>query len=139
MLGIVLDRSLSRSLGSQLSDQLRARILSGELGGGARLPSSRELSRELGISRTLVLEAFEQLEAEGYVEGIRGAGSYVRAGAAVAAAATAGAISGGAFQTDIWKRSARGKPLLKVYPLARDGAGVGKRSWCAFRALAVSL
>lgn len=89
MLGIVLDRSLERSLGSQLSDQLRARILSGELKGDARLPSSRELSRELGISRTLVLEAFEQLEAEGYVEGKRGAGSFVRSGAALAATAIA--------------------------------------------------
>jgi GntR family transcriptional regulator / MocR family aminotransferase len=83
MLGIVLDRTLSRSLGSQLGDQLRARMLSGELPGGARLPSTRELARELGISRTLVLEAFEQLEAEGYVEGVTGSGSFVRPGSAV--------------------------------------------------------
>ena len=88
MLGIVLDRSLARSLGSQLSDQLRARILSGELEGGVRLPSSRELARELGISRTLVLEAFEQLEAEGYIEGIRGAGSYVRTGSTLVVSAS---------------------------------------------------
>ena len=88
MLGIVLDRSLARSLGSQLSDQLRSRILTGELKGDTRLPSSRELSRELGISRTLVLEAFEQLEAEGYIEGVRGAGSFVRSGAALAATAS---------------------------------------------------
>ena len=85
MLGIVLDRSLARSLGGQLSDQLRSRILTSELKGDTRLPSSRELSRELGISRTLVLEAFEQLEAEGYVEGVRGAGGFVRSGAALAA------------------------------------------------------
>jgi GntR family transcriptional regulator / MocR family aminotransferase len=84
MLGIVLDRGLARSLGSQLCDQLRSRILSGELAGGSRLPSTRELARELAISRTLVLEAFEQLEAEGCVEGIRGSGSFVRPGSALA-------------------------------------------------------
>jgi GntR family transcriptional regulator/MocR family aminotransferase len=83
MLGIILDRSLTRSLGSQLCDQLRSRILSGELAENARLPSTRELAGELGISRTLVLEAFEQLEAEGYVEGKRGAGSYVRSGSSL--------------------------------------------------------
>ena len=82
MLGIALDRSLPRSLGSQLCDALRALVLSGTLGGGARLPSTRELARELGISRTLVLEAFEQLEAEGYIEGRKGAGSFVVEGAA---------------------------------------------------------
>jgi GntR family transcriptional regulator / MocR family aminotransferase len=82
MLGIVLDRSLPRSLGSQLCDALRELMLSGKLAGGSRLPSTRELARELGISRTLVLEAFEQLEAEGYIEGRTGAGSFVAEGAA---------------------------------------------------------
>jgi GntR family transcriptional regulator/MocR family aminotransferase len=84
MLGIVLDRSSRRSLASQLCDQLRERILSGMLRPGARLPSTRELSTDLGISRTLVLDAFEQLEAEGYIEGRKGAGSFVRRGIRVA-------------------------------------------------------
>jgi len=56
-------------------------MLAGVLGGGERLPSSRELAKDLGISRTLVLEAFEQLEAEGYIEGRKGAGSFVVEGA----------------------------------------------------------
>jgi len=84
MLGINLDRESARSMGSQLCDQLRSLILSGRLGSGERLPSSRELAEDLGISRTLVLEAFEQLEAEGYVEGLRGSGSFVREGASLA-------------------------------------------------------
>jgi GntR family transcriptional regulator/MocR family aminotransferase len=106
MLGIVLDRSLARSLGSQLGDQLRARVLSGELPGGSRLPSTRELARELGISRTLVLEAFEQLEAEGYVEGVIGSGSFVRPGSILKKraepanpAAAAGALARAAYPT----------------------------------------
>jgi GntR family transcriptional regulator / MocR family aminotransferase len=83
MLGIVLDRSLPRSLGSQLCDRLRSLVLSGTLEAGARLPSTRELARSLGISRTIVLEAFEQLEAEGYIEGRKGAGSFVVQGSAL--------------------------------------------------------
>jgi GntR family transcriptional regulator / MocR family aminotransferase len=84
MLGIVLDRSSERNLSSQLGDQLRELILAGKLGSEGRLPSTRELAAALGISRTLVLEAFEQLEAEGYVEGRKGAGSFVRPGTSIA-------------------------------------------------------
>jgi len=84
MLGIALDRSSARSLASQLCDQLRELVLAGKLGSGDRLPSTRELASALGISRTLVLEAFEQLEAEGYVEGRKGAGSFVRPGTSIA-------------------------------------------------------
>jgi GntR family transcriptional regulator/MocR family aminotransferase len=90
MLGIVLDRTLSRSLGSQLCDELRSRIVSGALKGGAQLPSTRELARELSLSRTLVLEAFEQLAAEGYIEGLRGSGSFVRSGSALQGSALPG-------------------------------------------------
>ena len=84
VLGINLDRKSTRSMGSQLCDQLRSLILSGRLRSGERLPSTRELAEDLGISRTLVLEAFEQLEAEGYVEGLHGSGSFVREGASLA-------------------------------------------------------
>ena len=83
MLGIRLDRSLPRSLGSQLCDRLRELMLSGALAAGSRLPSTRELAHSLGISRTLVLEAFEQLEAEGYIEGRKGAGSFVVPGSSI--------------------------------------------------------
>ncbi len=93
MLGILLDRALSRSLGSQLCDHLRSRISSGELSGGSRLPSTRELAVNLGISRTLVLEAFEQLEAEGYIEGITGSGSFVRPGAALGTRGSRGTLA----------------------------------------------
>jgi GntR family transcriptional regulator / MocR family aminotransferase len=90
MLGIVLDRSSERNLSSQLCDQLRQLILAGKLSPEGRLPSTRELAAALGISRTLVLEAFEQLEAEGYVEGRKGAGSFVRPGTSIARPRRAG-------------------------------------------------
>jgi GntR family transcriptional regulator / MocR family aminotransferase len=48
---------------------LRKAILSGAFQGGGRLPSTRELAQQLGISRTVVLLAYEQLLAEGFAEG----------------------------------------------------------------------
>src|SRR5207237_10843091 len=44
---------------------------------GARLPSTRALAAQMGISRNTVLAAFEQLHAEGYLEGRLGSGTYV--------------------------------------------------------------
>ena len=46
---------------------LRGAILEGRRGAGARVPSSRGLARDLGLSRNAVLMAFDQLLAEGYV------------------------------------------------------------------------
>ncbi|WP_051579859.1 PLP-dependent aminotransferase family protein [Pseudonocardia acaciae] len=74
---IGLDRRLSVPLHRQLYERLRVAILRGQLAAGARLPSTRSLAHELGISRTTVLVAYEQLRAEGYLEGRVGAGTTV--------------------------------------------------------------
>jgi GntR family transcriptional regulator/MocR family aminotransferase len=63
----------------QIYDGYRNAILTGRLRPGERLPSTRALARELGISRLPVVNAFEQLLHEGYVEGRVGAGTYVSA------------------------------------------------------------
>src|SRR5581483_8538831 len=63
----------------QIYDQVRGAIAAGALGGGARLPASRDLARRLGVARASVVSAYEQLLAEGYVEGRRGAGTFVAA------------------------------------------------------------
>ena len=60
-----------------LYERLRSGILSGQLAVGARLPPSRTLAAETGLSRNTVLAAFQQLEAEGYIVGRRGSGTYV--------------------------------------------------------------
>lgn len=70
-------RSAAVPLHRQLYEQLRTAVLGGQLPPGARLPSSRGLAEELRISRNTVLGAFEQLYAEGYVEGRQGSGTYV--------------------------------------------------------------
>lgn len=65
------------ALFSQVYAGLRGAILSGMLAAGDRLPSTRDLADQLGISRTVVLLAYDQLVAEGYADGRRGSGTYV--------------------------------------------------------------
>ena len=63
-----LDRDGDRPLRSQLETGLRDAIRDGRLQAGERLPSSRELARELGVSRGLVQECYGQLLSEGYLD-----------------------------------------------------------------------
>ena len=56
---------------------LRAEILEGRLCSGARLPATRDLARQYGLSRGTIVNAFDQLKSEGYVEGSVGSGTYV--------------------------------------------------------------
>jgi len=60
-----------------LYDELRAAILAGHLRPGARIPATRDLAEQYGLSRPTIVTAFEQLRAEGYVEGKTGSGTYV--------------------------------------------------------------
>ena len=82
-----LDRGRGQPLRSQLEAGLRDAIRSGRLQGGERLPSSRELARELGVSRGLVQEGYNQLLAEGYLTSRVGSATRVAAGARPAPAA----------------------------------------------------
>jgi GntR family transcriptional regulator / MocR family aminotransferase len=79
-----LDRRAAEPLRSQLERQIRDAIRSGRLGVGERLPSSRALARELGLSRGLVQDCYGQLQAEGYLSADVGSATRVaaRAGAA---------------------------------------------------------
>jgi GntR family transcriptional regulator/MocR family aminotransferase len=72
----------------QIYDALRAAILNGALRQGERLPSSRVLANDLGVSRTTVLGAFSRLLAEGFVTGNTGAGTRVAMTVANVARAT---------------------------------------------------
>lgn len=72
-----LDPKAPSPLYRQLYDGLRSAILEGRLASGARLPSSRLLAADLGVGRNTVLSAYEQLTAEGYLEGQVGAGTRV--------------------------------------------------------------
>src|SRR5438874_1459884 len=72
-----LNRHGGRPAHQQLSERIRAAILSGQLPCGTRLPSSRSLAEQLAISRSTVTEAYEVLAAEGYLRSRAGAGSWV--------------------------------------------------------------
>jgi GntR family transcriptional regulator/MocR family aminotransferase len=61
----------------QIYHHLRASILSGEVKGGAKLPSTRALADELGVSRNTTLNAYRQLIAEGYLNSVEGSGTFV--------------------------------------------------------------
>ena len=66
--GISLVQRRGETLHRQIYLALLDAITSGQLPAGSRMPSTRELSRTLGVSRNSVLHAFEQLHARGYVE-----------------------------------------------------------------------
>ena len=72
-----LDAKAGIGLQQQIYAGMRRAILDGVARPGARLPSSRELARDLGVSRTTSLIALEQLRAEGYVTAERGSGTFV--------------------------------------------------------------
>jgi GntR family transcriptional regulator / MocR family aminotransferase len=75
--GIGLARDGPMPLHRQLYEGLREAILTRRLAPGMRLPSTRTLASELGLSRYTVVDAFRQLSAEGYLEGQVGAGTCV--------------------------------------------------------------
>ena len=74
---ITLDSKTAEPLHRQLYRGIREAILAARLPAGVRVPSTRRLARDLGVSRSTVLFAFDQLEAEGYIVGAVGSGSYV--------------------------------------------------------------
>lgn len=76
-LGFSIDRSARQPVFAQLYAALRQRIEDGVVGVGEALPPSRVLAEEMGLSRSTVVNAYDQLVAEGYAEGRRGSGLYV--------------------------------------------------------------
>src|SRR5205085_1676853 len=81
---VPLDRTASEPLHRQLERALRGAVREGRLAPDAALPSSRALAGQLGVSRGIVVEAFEQLVAEGYLVSRPGGATRVASGAAPA-------------------------------------------------------
>ena len=78
-----MSRDRPGTLGSQIEDQLRCAIRDGTLRPGARVPSTRDLAHQLGVSRRVVVDAYAQLAAEGYLSLRQGARPRVSDAAAV--------------------------------------------------------
>ncbi|WP_188385896.1 MocR-like pyridoxine biosynthesis transcription factor PdxR [Ornithinibacillus halotolerans] len=79
MLACHLNRESEMPLYEQLYDYIKIEIMNGNIPYGAKLPSKRRLSEFLKISQNTVEQAYEQLVAEGYVEGIARKGYFVLA------------------------------------------------------------
>ena len=80
MLGLIVDRSKSLSISRQIYDQIRDRIMFGELDSGYKLPPSRQLAESLEVSRNIIIEVYDQLLSEGFIESRIGSGTYVASG-----------------------------------------------------------
>jgi GntR family transcriptional regulator/MocR family aminotransferase len=76
-LPVVVERASAAPLAVQISAQLEAAVNGGVLHAGDRLPSSRDLAATLGVSRTVVTNAYARLFAQGWLEGRHGSGTYV--------------------------------------------------------------
>lgn len=76
---VKIDPYLSVSIARQIYRQLQEAIISTTLPAGSRLPSTRKLSEQIGVSRTSVVAAYNELLAEGYIEGRKGSGTYIAA------------------------------------------------------------
>jgi GntR family transcriptional regulator / MocR family aminotransferase len=114
-----IDRA-SGGLAGQVAAELRTAIRSGRLAGGARLPASRDLARDLWMSRGVVVEAYEQLVAEGFLVSRQGSGTRV---ADVRPAAPAGdATPASTAPPDLAYDLRVGTPDLSAFP---------RRAWLA--------
>src|SRR5262245_59483898 len=74
---LVLSAKSREPLHLQIYRHLRQAVLTGTLGSGSQLPSTRSLAADLGVSRTTVLAAYDQLLSEGYIEGRIGSGTRI--------------------------------------------------------------
>jgi len=72
-----LDRASDETLHDQLVGQTRQAIRGGQLTAGTRLPATRMLAADLGVSRNVIVAAFDELTSEGYLVGRVGSGTYV--------------------------------------------------------------
>src|SRR5215212_7718833 len=76
-LAIGLEREGEEPIYRQLIRHIRAQVESGSLPAGTRLPASRDLARQLNISRISVVNAYAELRAEGYLSAHAGRGTFV--------------------------------------------------------------
>lgn len=89
------------SMRARMEHALREAVRSGQLTPGSRLPSTRALCAQLGVSRGVVVDAYSQLAAEGYLQTRRGGGTTVTATAMSSVPTVAGAASGAAVRHDL--------------------------------------
>jgi GntR family transcriptional regulator/MocR family aminotransferase len=115
---VALDRESAVTFHEQLERTLRDQVRSGRLAPGTRLPSSRALAAELGVSRGVVLEAYAQLTAEGYLSSSQGAPTRVAS------------LPSGEYERPPVAATALGRRYRHDFdPTLPDLAGFPRREW----------
>ena len=112
-----VSRESSRTLGTQIEDQFRGAIREGALRHGAQVPSTRDLARQLGVSRRVVVDAYTQLAAEGYLSLRQGARPRV----------SEHGVTGHA--EDLRPRPVATRPRFDFRPAAPDLSAFPRASW----------
>jgi GntR family transcriptional regulator / MocR family aminotransferase len=102
---------------SRVETNLRTAIRSGRLASGTRLPSSRTLARDLGVSRRLVVDAYGQLVAEGWLQARQGVGTVV------------GTVPAGADVAPRQELSVDERPRYDFFPGAPDLSAFPRALW----------
>lgn len=74
---LLISNSTSKPIYEQISEQIKEHIFKGTLDKGEMLPSIRSLAKELHISVITTKRAYEELERDGFIETVRGKGSFV--------------------------------------------------------------
>lgn len=111
-MNLILDRSIHTPLYRQIATGIRQQILAGVLPGGYRLPPERDLARTLGVNRSTVLNAYDELKADGLLEARVGRGTIVQPAMAP--------VPPGEILPPRWDLLARDTPQASRDPLLRD-------------------
>jgi GntR family transcriptional regulator / MocR family aminotransferase len=127
-LPLTASRDEPGSLAAQLVAQLRAAMMEGRLARGERLPATRAMAAELGVSRTVIKDAYAQLFAEGWIEGRHGSGTYVAGDAFGNQAPAAGRIAAGPY-TQPGPAAASTPPPVDLRPGIPWAAGIDRAAW----------
>lgn len=77
---LIISNASSKPIYEQITGQIKAMILSGELAEGEQLPSIRALANSLRVSAITTKRAYADLEADGLIETVQGKGSFVAGG-----------------------------------------------------------
>jgi len=114
----LLDRTNEAPIRKQLYQQLKAQILSGEMQAGEALASTRQLASELNISRSTVVEAYDMLLAEGFLESRQGAQTVVAGGVAMQRTQKPADLREMEIAPNILADFTTGRPDLSQFPRA---------------------